>query len=143
MIYIAIAAQTVAQGQDNSVFNFTFKQDFSSRTAGLYNISQWRRDWNNPAYENGLDKTYIMDAGGGTKPCSGIIPKAVSVLAGGGQFESPNNANADEIYMSYNIQFKPGFDWVLGGKLPGLTGGPHSYYTGVPNRPGVMGFPMV
>ena len=33
-------------------------------------------------------------------------------------------AGLDEVYMSYNIKFRPGFQWVEGGKLPGLGGGP-------------------
>ena len=132
VIYIAIIAQTAVSGQDNSIFNIIFKQDFSNSTKGLYNISEWKRDWNNPAYENGLDKTYIIDGGGGNKAMQWNYPKgSVGPTAGGGQFEPPNSAQADEIYMTYNIKFKPGFDWVLGGKLPGLTGGPHSYYSGV------------
>lgn len=32
-------------------------------------------------------------------------------------------AGADEMWVSYRIYFEPGFEWVKGGKLPGLFGG--------------------
>jgi hypothetical protein len=30
---------------------------------------------------------------------------------------------ADELWLSYRVYFEPGWEWVLGGKLPGLGGG--------------------
>ncbi len=126
----------IVNAQSSSTFNIIYKHDFENNTRGLYDYNQWKSDWNNPAYVNGLDKTYIIDGGNGNQAMQWNYPQgSVGPTAGGGQFEPPNNAQADEIYMSYNIQFKPGFEWVLGGKLPGLKGGPQSYYSGV-QKPG-------
>ncbi len=129
LLIVFLAAATI-KAQDN-VFNIIFKQDFQNDTPGLYNVDEWRQDFNNPAYANGLDKTYIVTTDGTNKAMQWNYPKgSVSPSNGGGQFEPVNSAMSDEVYMSYNIKFKPGFDWVLGGKLPGLRGGPDTYGAG-------------
>jgi hypothetical protein len=33
---------------------------------------------------------------------------------------------ADEYYLDYEVSFDPGWEWVRGGKLPGLVGGSHT-----------------
>lgn len=38
-------------------------------------------------------------------------------------WSSPFTDAQNEMYFSYDIKFKPGFEWVKGGKIPGLTGG--------------------
>ena len=119
---IILLAQNSIKAQDN-VYNIIFKQDFENDTPGLYNKTEWREDWNNPDYSNGLDKTYIIKTSDGNKVMQWNYPKgSVGPSEGGGQFNPPNNAQADEVYMSYNIKLKPGFDWNLGGKLPGYNG---------------------
>ncbi|HYW96152.1 MAG TPA: fibronectin type III domain-containing protein [Bacteroidales bacterium] len=132
IILIALLGTLVVKAQDN-IFNIIFKQDFENDTPGLYDYNEWKQDWNSPAYSNGLDRTYIVKTDAGSKVLQWNYPKGcVGSSSGGGQFEPENNAGADEIYMSYNIKFRPGFDWVLGGKLPGLKGGPDHYNPGGP-----------
>ena len=131
IILIAFLASVSIWAQDD-IFNIIFKQDFENDTPGLYNAAQWKADWNNPSFSNGLDKTYIILSADGNKSMQWNYPAgSVGPTDGGGQFEPEIVDKYDEIYFSYNLKFKPGFEWVLGGKLPGLTGGPHSYYPGV------------
>ena len=44
---------------------------------------------------------------------------------GGAQFFVAMPRGADELYCSYRVRFAAGFDFVRGGKLPGLVGGSH------------------
>ena len=121
-----------ANAQD-SVFNIIFRQDFEDDTPGLYRRQEWRQDWNSPAYANGLERTYIVRDSSGNRAMKWNYPKgSVGPSAGGGQFESPISEPGDEIYFSYNIKFKPGFNWAEGGKLPGLRGGSSTFSPGGP-----------
>ena len=42
---------------------------------------------------------------------------------GGCQFEARAFSGLDEATLTYDVYFSPNFDFVLGGKLPGLYGG--------------------
>ena len=52
-------------------------------------------------------------------PAGGVGPGE-----GGAQFRTDlRGRSADELFLSYRVRFGAGFDWSLGGKLPGLAGG--------------------
>ncbi len=58
------------------------------------------------------------------------FPKGtVGPKQGGIQFDKPL-AKATEYYLDYYVKFKEGFDFALGGKLPGLTSGGEKYTGG-------------
>ena len=125
-----LAIPSIVYSQDQA-YKIIFKQDFEDDTPGLYNKNQWKADWNSPAYENGLDKTYIIETDDGNRVMQLNLPKgSVGPTAGGIQWEAPFKGQT-EVYLSYNVMFKPGFNWVMGGKLPGLGGGP-AYGSGTP-----------
>jgi hypothetical protein len=50
---------------------------------------------------------------------------SVGPSQGGAQFLVKLPGDHDELYCSYRVRFAPGFDFVRGGKLPGLVGGSH------------------
>ncbi|HYW95633.1 MAG TPA: fibronectin type III domain-containing protein [Bacteroidales bacterium] len=126
--------------QEN-IFNIIFRDDFEENTTGVYRYIEWKRDWNAPAYVNNLEQTYIVASGEGNKAMKWVFPKgSVGPGSGGGQFEAPIETEVDEVYMSYNIKFRPGFEWVRGGKLPGLKGGPDHYNPGGPHPAWEDGF---
>jgi hypothetical protein len=50
---------------------------------------------------------------------------SVGPREGGAQFMVKLARAYDELYCSYRVRFAPGFDFVKGGKLPGLVGGSH------------------
>ncbi len=119
-------------GYSQDGLHIIFRQDFEHNTTGIYNREEWKQDWNHPPYENNLKNTYIVKQDNGNHVMKWIFPAgSVGPGQGGGQFEAPLVKGLNEVYFSYNIQFRPGFEWVLGGKLPGLAGGPHSYWPGV------------
>ena len=104
------------------IFNFIWAQDFEETPVGQYSESDWKRDWNNPSWSNGLEKTYIVDVYGDHAMKFNYPTGCVGPSAGGGQWWAPLGPGHDEVYFSYNMMFRPGFDWVKGGKLPGLGG---------------------
>lgn len=59
---------------------------------------------------------------------------SVGPKQGGIQFDKPI-PDADEYYLEYYLKFKEGFDFGLGGKLPGLTSGGAEFTGGIhPNK---------
>lgn len=48
-------------------------------------------------------------------------------------------ARSNTFELDYTVAFSPGFDWVKGGELPGLLGGPKSVTGGTPAN-GMHGF---
>ncbi len=113
----------LAQVVNPEVFNIIAAQDLNNSTIGLYDRSEWSRDWNNPSWENGLNKTEIADVNGERVMKFNYPKGSWDPFDGGAQWLSPFSKGQEEVYFSYNIMFKPGFEWVLGGKMPGLGGG--------------------
>lgn len=108
---------------DSEVFNVIAAQDLNSSTVGSYNQSEWYRDWNSPTWHNGLDNMEI-DQVEGNKVLKFNYPMgSVGPHEGGAQWLASFSGGLEEVYFSYNLMFKPDFEWVLGGKLPGLGGG--------------------
>lgn len=64
-------------------------------------------------------------------PAGGVGPSQ-----GGVQFLVPFQKNYNELFLSYRVRFGKNFEFVKGGKLPGLVGGKHP--TGC--KPNVDGF---
>ncbi|MBN2215337.1 MAG: fibronectin type III domain-containing protein [Bacteroidales bacterium] len=117
----------------SKVFDIHFKHDFENNTPGVYCFDEWEKDWNYPgtaAYTESDNTVYIEennDPEQGSNVMRFIFPQgsyAGSAITGGGGWEAPLRNTFDEIYFSYRIKFKPGFEWVHGGKIPGLMGGP-------------------
>ncbi|KAG0288834.1 hypothetical protein BGZ96_007433 [Linnemannia gamsii] len=62
-------------------------------------------------------------------PKGSYSPKAGPVAGGTSFYAKPfgDETPFDKMMISYDVAFPNGFDWVLGGKLPGIYGGsPHS-----------------
>jgi len=72
------------------------------------------------------ERTRIVSEGG-NKFLRVEFPKGgVGPNEGGAQFMTDFTRSIgahDELYLSYRVRVAPGFDWVKGGKLPGLSGG--------------------
>ncbi|MFH0759147.1 MAG: LamG-like jellyroll fold domain-containing protein [Bacteroidota bacterium] len=120
LVQLGIPLALYSQGED--VFNFVWKQDFNNSPLGLYTREQVNKDWNNPNWAAGTDKTYIVDLYGDRAMKFNIPPGTTNSWDGGGEWWAPLPPGHEEMYFSYNVMFRPGFDWVLGGKLPGLGG---------------------
>ena len=121
---IAIAVNAQSSLDD---LNVIYKHDFENNTVGDYLRSEWERDWPNSVVEQRLDATDIAqdfsDPVNPTKTVQYNYPAgSYGPDQGGGQWWHHFDKQ-DELYTSYDIMFMPGFEYKLGGKIPGITGG--------------------
>ena len=106
------------------------KFDFENNTIGTYQLEEWRRDFNNPPFANRINRALIVPKDG--SKCLKLefdegtynLKEDDEPNPGGGiQFYTPLTDDFyDELYMTYKIMFKPGYDFVLSGKIPGMMG---------------------
>jgi len=100
--------------------------DFTARSVGGYSQAMIVGDFGfTPPWNNGLNegRVTVVDEDSNkflrmTYPAGQFGP-----TAGGVQFLVPFGQTYQELYFSYRVRFKAGFDFVKGGKLPGLVGG--------------------
>lgn len=104
--------------------------DFNNRGASTYTEDQVEEDFGELRFSNGVDEGWVQivtgsQAFGGTGsairvryPAGGEGPGE-----GGAQWIVEFDEGYDEAYLSYRVKFAAGFDFVRGGKLPGLAGG--------------------
>ena len=101
--------------------------DFQNSPLGNYTVARIEADWQGTRWASPNDRVTIEDEGGNRfarvqYPRGGVGPGE-----GGAQwwvdFQPFRHRTYDEFYVSYRIRFRPDFDFVLGGKLPGLLGG--------------------
>jgi len=121
VLLVIVSTQVTCAQED--IFNVIFQQNFEHTPTGTYETEQWKNDWNRPEWENGLSRTQVVEEKGNRVMKFNYPKGSVSPMNGGGQWLSNFGAGQEEVYFSYNVMFKPGFKWVLGGKLPGLGGG--------------------
>ncbi len=99
-------------------------------------FNDWKSKWN-PMFTQ-MGNSNIVDMGT-TMRCN--FPAGIGNASGGCQFPSqfPENVKGDDLYLSYNLRFSDNFEFVMGGKLPGLKSGDGSASGG--NHPnGTNGF---
>jgi hypothetical protein len=80
-----------------------------------------------PTWNDGLDegRASIVDESGERFLRVTYVAGVYGPADGGVQFLVPLAGTFDELYLSYRVRFASGFDFVRGGKLPGLVGGTH------------------
>ena len=113
--------------------NYLIHATFEAREVGFYTKSMTSSDFGVAApWENGMSekRLSILTEGSGktaNKFLRVSYPKGgVGPSKGGGQFMlkfANDNEEYQEMYVSYRVRFRPGFNFVKGGKLPGLCGG--------------------
>ena len=113
---------------------------FDASPLGNYTRAQAAKDFGAaPPWDDGLaDGRVSVVAGDGAYagralrvryPAGGVGP-----TLGGAQFIVPLAGNHRELYCAYRIRFESGFNFVKGGKIPGLSGGNHpTGCSGVPS----------
>lgn len=100
---------------------------FENSKPGVYQEKAFLNDWNCPDWEMGRDLTRIVN---GRESRSGQ-DQALRINLNHGQsgcnklggcinWKPELGARLDSIFYSYWVKFPPGFDFVLGGKLPGV-----------------------
>ncbi len=107
--------------------NIILKHDFENNTVGDYLENEWNRDWLNPVANQHQSETDVVqdenDAVNSSKTlqinyAAGTVGEANS----GASWHILFN-KMDELYVSYDFMFMPGFQFQLGGKMPSVQGG--------------------
>nr|CAA6802828.1 MAG: Unknown protein [uncultured Thiotrichaceae bacterium] len=99
---------------------------FNNNRPGHYNEVDYLRDWNCPDWEMGLKKSRIVsgkEARDGKQSLRLNLPKYRSGCAndlGCYNWKPDLGVGLDSIYYSYWVKFPKSFDFVLGGKMPGI-----------------------
>ncbi|MBN1828353.1 MAG: hypothetical protein JW884_04300 [Deltaproteobacteria bacterium] len=134
IIYTVTVTVTVSDLPGN--LTTVFSVDFNNHEVGTYTRSQLFQDWNLGGVLksiNGIDEGRVsvdLDVDGKyisvLYPVGSCGPKDSDGCGkgGGAQWLMPLDKSYDELYLSYKVKFKQGFDFVIGGKLPGLTASP-------------------
>lgn len=108
-----------------------YSQDFSSASQGLYQGDQLHEQWDSPVWHMGFDEGRVKiitdDAAHGnvmqvTYPAGAYGSAGAPAFLVDVQFDSNSPKSYDELYLSYDIKFADNFEFVHGGKLPGLCG---------------------
>jgi hypothetical protein len=101
--------------------------------AGVCGVDQWKRDWPGCAYEDGVKDGRFSVASTAKGPAFRVdyALGEIGPAKGGVGWRMPIR-KADRAELAYTVGFSEGFDWVKGGKLPGLSGGPESVTGGNP-----------
>lgn len=120
-----------AGNNPNMQVGVVYEQNFNSSPSGLYQSDQLNAEWQTPFWHLGFDqgRVKIIDAGGSNGKAMQVTYPAGSYGAGGAsaflsdiQFGMGLPKTYEELYVAYDIRFAAGFDFVKGGKLPGLCG---------------------
>jgi hypothetical protein len=101
--------------------------DFENRDPGVYTEDMMADDFDGLNWSNGLDQQRArVTADGDGRVLRVAYPQGgvgAGTNGGGVQFKCALGAKTDSAYAEYRIKFGAGFDFVKGGKLPGLCGG--------------------
>ena len=103
--------------------------DFNNRNASQYTEDNVEQDFGDVRFTNGVDEgwTRIVTGnqafGGSGGALRVLYPEGGDGPRGGGAQWIAEFDGVEEAYLEYKVKFAPGFDFVRGGKLPGLAGG--------------------
>jgi len=109
------------------------QQDFEDNATGAYTTATWQGDWITPVctteYSQGRTRVSIVsDANHIQNPSKTLqmsFPaNSLGPSEGGDNWEVTfKNNKKEELYVSYDIMFMPGFQFQKGGKIPSVSGG--------------------
>ena len=110
-----------------TIYSNNFDQHSSAKQ---YSEADLVQDWQDPVWNNGVEEGRVsivsgQRAYGGSGSSLAIsYPKGTrGSKACGAQWRLNLDGDHEELYLSYRVKFESGFDFVRGGKLPGLGGG--------------------
>ncbi len=110
-----------------SLFGLDKEVTFDNHSAGAYTEAMASGDFSSNSWNNGLDEGRGRIIGG-SEAFSG---KSLRITYAGGEYGPADGgvqfsyrfSRADEMNLEYKLKFEDGFEFVKGGKLPGLCGG--------------------
>jgi len=113
------------------------KVDFESDALGKYTQSLVQKEWAGVTWSNGLadGRAAIVDGDSvsGKAVRVSYPAKSFGPTLGGAQWRAFLAGNHDTVTMRYRVRFGSDFDFVKGGKLPGLCGSKCNTGGNVPN----------
>ena len=125
----------------DDAFDVLYAFDFENRATGTYNYDWIPADFNNPSLIYDTPSDYgatIESVSYPENPTSTKTWRFNFKQNNGNPYGSniyqwyPPIGNQTEVYMSYNVRFKPDFEPVINGKIPGMRLGPDWPGTGPP-----------
>ncbi|MBW3017226.1 hypothetical protein KY316_02545, partial [Candidatus Woesearchaeota archaeon] len=118
----------------NQVKNKYLKRiDFKDGELGLYDVDSFVKDWGSKPRRGVAEKRCRIVKKKGEKVLEITIPKGTT--SDGGSFWRLNfPRNFTDATFEYDIMFGDNFDFVRGGKLPGLGGGASMGCGGTPEE---------
>lgn len=98
--------------------------NFNDLQEGLLSLENFKKEWNNPLEYPGVgERVFIVKEGLMNKALVVLYPKGkVGPVEGGAEWRT-YIGSYEEVILSYKVKFLEGFNFVKGGKLPGLCGG--------------------
>jgi hypothetical protein len=105
-----------------------FGQDFNTASPGVYDAAALAAGWMGATPSTGIreGRASVFDGAGAREGRSlrVLYPRGgVSSQPSGAQWKMGVGRRYDELSCAYDVRFAPDFDFVKGGKLPGLAGG--------------------
>ena len=131
LIWSIIFAGVMVRCNKIAVSQVIYQNDFEDDSVGVYAKANLNADWNTPSFDNGVEQGRVSIVDGAEAYDDGKS-LAVSYPAGlfgsgdsktGAQWKLDFDQGYEAVELEYRIKFRAGFDFVRGGKLPGLIGG--------------------
>jgi hypothetical protein len=125
---------TLNLAQDILYFN-----DFEDDPIGTYTVENLKADWNSPSWDDGVTegRVEVMEGPEAFEGKSLRCRYPANTLDMN-QWQYHFDQSYDEMYSSFRIKFADDFDFVRGGKVPGMAGGAANAGGNVPD--GTDGF---
>ncbi|MFZ4595769.1 MAG: polysaccharide lyase [Verrucomicrobiaceae bacterium] len=136
LVFCALSCVCAAQAQASSEVRVSLTGD-----PGPYTLARWKQDWPGCGFQGGITEGRVsLWRDGRAVPWLRVAfaQGQIGPENGGTGWRWPF-AKRESAELSYVVQFSKDFDWVKGGKLPGLCGGPDNVSGGRPAT-GTNGF---
>lgn len=122
----------MALGAVTSAADLPVKVELSGKP-GVYTKEQWKKDWPGCGFEGGIEPGRVEQIGEGEEAALRVsfAPGEIGPEKGGAGWRWPFGRQ-EGAELRYTLTFGPNFEFVKGGKLPGLCGGPENVSGGHP-----------
>lgn len=106
------------QSSDQIIY---FQENFTTSTKGNYLLEEFMQQWNYPDWHIGIEEETMTIVNNSFLRID--FPSGWDLRGRGAAWPTVLESTSDEVYISYKVKFSEDFDFVRGGKLPGLAGG--------------------